>query len=424
MSSSAIQRCSDDELAEADQQLLELGEVDAPAAADALERRVDLRPLHHPPGERRVERGKAERAVLEHLDELAAHPEEEHRPELGVDRAPDDELVAGPVHHRLDGHALEVLGALLLGHRVADELVRVAHGVGVLEVELDTADVGLVRDRVRVQLDDDRVADPVGCRDRLVDRRRDERLGDRDPVRRQELLRLVLGEERPSLGPGGPDDRLGLRPVDRVLLVGRERRRLVDLLQVARQAPGEVEGPDRAIRVLERRDPGLAEDLGALQHVLAAHPGGEHRLAVDPGERDELARRRRRVGHRLRGEDHEEAVAPLVARRDLEGLGIPFRRRVADDVDRVVVAPGSRQEAVELLHRRRRDLAHLAAPGDEGVGGENAGTAGVRHDREAVSGRARLLGQHLERRRTRRRSRRHAGHRRVGRRRRGPRRSR
>ena len=58
MSSSAIQALLGDELAEADQQLLELGEVDAPAAADALERRVDLRALHHPAGERRVERAE------------------------------------------------------------------------------------------------------------------------------------------------------------------------------------------------------------------------------------------------------------------------------------------------------------------------------------------------------------------------------
>ena len=55
--------------------------------------------------------GSAEGAVLEELDELAAHPEQEHRPELRIDRRAEDQLVAGPVHHRLDRHALEVLGA-------------------------------------------------------------------------------------------------------------------------------------------------------------------------------------------------------------------------------------------------------------------------------------------------------------------------
>ena len=99
-----------DELAEPDEELLELVEVHAAAPADPLERAVDLRALHHPSGKRRGKRRQTEGPVLEQLHELAAHPEQEHRPELRIDRASQDQLIAGPVHHRLDGDALEVLG--------------------------------------------------------------------------------------------------------------------------------------------------------------------------------------------------------------------------------------------------------------------------------------------------------------------------
>ena len=75
----------DDELAEADQQLLERGEVHRLAAADAFEGLVDLGLLHHAAGQRGVERRQGEGAVLEDLDELAAGAEQEHRAELRVD---------------------------------------------------------------------------------------------------------------------------------------------------------------------------------------------------------------------------------------------------------------------------------------------------------------------------------------------------
>ena len=62
--------------------------------------------------------GRAEGLVLEHLDELAAHAEQEHRAELRVNAAAQDDLVAvAQLDHLLDGDALEVLRALLLGAR-------------------------------------------------------------------------------------------------------------------------------------------------------------------------------------------------------------------------------------------------------------------------------------------------------------------
>ena len=112
----------DDELAEADQQLVERGEVDRRAAADALQRGEDLRPLHHPPRERRVERRQRERAILIDLDQLAARPEQQHRSELRVERAADDQLVAVARDHRLHGDAQDMLRARSGRHRGANRV--------------------------------------------------------------------------------------------------------------------------------------------------------------------------------------------------------------------------------------------------------------------------------------------------------------
>jgi hypothetical protein len=385
----------DDELAEADEELLQLVQVHALAAADPLESPIDRRVLHHPPSERGGERREPEGAVAEDLDELAAHPEEEDWPELGIDRAAEDELVAGPVHHRLDRDALKVLGAHALRHRHPDGLVGVPHRGRVLEVELDATHVGLVGDGVGVELDNDRIADPISGGDGLLDRRGDHRLRDRDAVGRQELLRLVLGQERPALGPDGRDQGLGLGPVDRKILVGGERGRLVDLAQVAVETPRGVEDPHGVVGVVERRDPRLAEDRRTLGDVRPAHPAGKDRLAFGLREADELAGGRRRIGHRLGRQDHEEPVAALVAGGRLERLRVSLGGGVADDVDRVVVAPRPGEERVELLHGGRRDVGELAAAGDQGVRRENPGTAGVRDDRQALPGRAGLLGQEV-----------------------------
>ena len=108
----------------------------------------------------RVQRRQGQRAVLEDLDQLPAGAEQQHRAELRVEAAADDQLVAVQLDHRLDGHAQEVLGAGPLAHRRLDRADRRARTASASrQVQLHAADVGLVRDRLGVQLEDDRVAD-------------------------------------------------------------------------------------------------------------------------------------------------------------------------------------------------------------------------------------------------------------------------
>ena len=149
-----------DELAEADHELLQGGEVHRLAPAHAFEGVVDLGALHHAPGQGGVERRQGQGLVLEHLHELAAHAEQQHRPKLRVNAAAQDDLVAvGQLDHLLHRDALEVLGALLLGHGGLDVVEGLAHIGFVLEVQLDAADVGLVGDGLGVELQHDREPD-------------------------------------------------------------------------------------------------------------------------------------------------------------------------------------------------------------------------------------------------------------------------
>ena len=114
-----------------------------------LQRGVDPGLLHHPPGQRGVQRRQRQRAVLEDLDELAAGAEEQDRAELRVEAAADDQLVAVELDHRLDGHALEVLRRRRARATDASMApIGAADGVGVGQVELHAADVGLVGDRL------------------------------------------------------------------------------------------------------------------------------------------------------------------------------------------------------------------------------------------------------------------------------------
>ena len=94
MSISLIAALLDDELAEADHQLLQRGQVDRRPAADALQGLEDPGPLHHPPGQGGVQRRQGQRAVLEDFHQLSAGAEQQDGAELRVEAAADDELIA------------------------------------------------------------------------------------------------------------------------------------------------------------------------------------------------------------------------------------------------------------------------------------------------------------------------------------------
>ena len=60
----------------------------------------------------------------------------------------------------------------------------------------------------------------------------------------------------------------------------------------------------------------------------------------------------RRIGHRLRCQDDQQAIAVLVGSRDRQRLRVALRAGVAEHVDGVVVAPVRRQQPIERVAGR------------------------------------------------------------------------
>ena len=270
-----------------------------------------------------------------------------------------------------------------------------ADRLGVDEVQVDAPDVGLVGDRVAEQLDHDRVADRLAGFDRFLDRRGDASLRDGDAVAGQDSLRLDLRQQRPALGADGFDDRRRVRPVDGALGIVGDDRGLVQGVQIVRGAPQVVEHLDSRVRVGKGRDTGSAEDGGAFRHVLAAHPGGEDRFAGDVREGDQGLGRQGRIGHRLGREDHQHPVRRRIRGGDCEGLGVSIGWRIADDVHRVVVAPGRRQDLVIRGPGGLRQFGQAAAAAHQGVRREHRRPPRVGHDGQGRPTRPGLLVEHL-----------------------------
>ena len=147
-----------DELAEVNEELFQRGKVNGLAATHSLERAEDFGLLHQSARERGIERRQTERAVLEDLDKLTASAEQQHGSELRVDAAAEDEFVAVARNHRLDGHTEEVPVAGLLADGGVNLFPRMTDGCGVAHVEMHTAHVGLVRERLGEKFYDDGIA--------------------------------------------------------------------------------------------------------------------------------------------------------------------------------------------------------------------------------------------------------------------------
>ena len=94
MSISLIQRCSTTSWLKRTSSCSSAARSTGCRPRTPLQRGEDPGLLHHPPRQGGVERRQGQRAVLEDLDELAAGAEEQHRAELRVEAAADDQLVA------------------------------------------------------------------------------------------------------------------------------------------------------------------------------------------------------------------------------------------------------------------------------------------------------------------------------------------
>src|SRR5262249_42146999 len=161
--------------------------------------------------------------------------EQDHRAELQIDGAADDQLVAVVADHRLNGYALEgrrFQAALLdvVFQVLLDGRERLANGRVVGQVELNSAGVALVRDGRGIELEPDRVAELASRTHRGVGGGSWNGADHWDVVSRQQFLGFRLGQQRPFLGPGAGDQTANLVGIRRPAFRQRGGRLVEQLL--------------------------------------------------------------------------------------------------------------------------------------------------------------------------------------------------
>ena len=159
-------------------------------------------PAHQLPCQRDVQRWQCDGSVGDGLDRGAALAEHQHRPEDRVDRDAEDQFVAALVlDHLLHRQALDArIRPALPGPR-QDGLGRRQQQFLRADVEHDAADVGLVRDVRRVDLQGQRITQPVADPGQFLERSRHLGLDDRDRVGGQHALGLRLRQHRAPTAP-------------------------------------------------------------------------------------------------------------------------------------------------------------------------------------------------------------------------------
>ncbi len=180
------------ELPQAHQQLDQLLAVDRCLTAELAEQLLRRKPVDHVECGRLVERCGAKHHVGDRFGEDATDAEHDHRAELGVVDDAGDQLTIAR-HHRRDQHVDVAVG----GRRRTQQFGRCRFdGRSVTEAQLDQPPLGLVGDRIAVELRHDRIPDLVGG---ITSRRRsvDETLGsDRHAMGCKQGLRGAFGQGR------------------------------------------------------------------------------------------------------------------------------------------------------------------------------------------------------------------------------------
>ncbi|MFO1141414.1 MAG: hypothetical protein U1E59_03320 [Amaricoccus sp.] len=128
-------------------------------AAKAAEQATDARPPDQLGREPRVEGRQRHGGITEHLDRDPAGAQQDQRSEDGVAPEPEDQFLSlGSPHHRLQGEAVDPRvgrpGPHPFGDRPGGRPGRLRRG----DVEDDRAEIGLVADVARQELDRDPTA--------------------------------------------------------------------------------------------------------------------------------------------------------------------------------------------------------------------------------------------------------------------------
>ncbi len=337
-----------------------------------------------------VERRKLDRRVIDDFNRDAALAEQDHGPEEHVVGDADHQFERARLrYHFLDDEAVESrLGPCRLYPR-RHRRRRAPHSFRRREAERDAADIALMRDVGRINLE----------RDRSLDRGRDGRgivRVLRDPGRNE--WNAVGREQRryflrlKPLAPGAEragQERGGAGPVVRHSL-GVRRHGLQQQILIAPVIDAIHETADRRVGRIVAGDMRIGEQLARGRRGIIADPVGEDvtsgKAQPFSGHRvDNGAGRVDRRLHRGWTIDHEDGVDIAVLEHCLQRGSIARRVGVADHVDWIAVTPGAGKTSIELGHRRRRQGRQDAAVLDQRIGREHGRAAAVGQDGEAVA---------------------------------------
>ena len=182
-----------------------------------------LCPFDHSARQRRIQRRKPERAILEHFDQLAARAEQQHRPELRINAAAENEFVAV---NFIIGCTVTPRKCLLPApcSRLDSEVSIAFEGVPHRQlqsrkIQLHAADIGLVCDRLGVKLEHDGITDFLRHLDRLAARVSHVGLDSRNAVSAEDFLGFELGENGAAIFARVLNDRV-LRLLATVASIG------------------------------------------------------------------------------------------------------------------------------------------------------------------------------------------------------------
>ena len=292
---------------------------------------------------------EAEADVLQHFDEHAAQAEHDRRAEHRIVHHAEHGFDAA-AHHFADQHAVDlrvrraIRGAVQQGPGALGD-----RGIA-LDIQQNAADLRLVQDIGRDDLERAGPAERSGRRDRRFRRRRQALPHRRYPGAGQDRLGFVLAHRPGRRGqhPGRRGRRRAFAAaVERLAETGQRRHR-----------------PDRQRRILVHR---IAEFLVHLHDIPAADQAHDHRLAgiafAHRAEQAGAGLLHERCGRHGCHEDDVAVVVRLVDRQaDILHHQVRVVQRLGGEIDRVVGA-GERDHGLQfLLDRRRqgRDLQPVA----------------------------------------------------------------